>query len=87
MNLDGTRRAADPAGGAGDWRTSGSSSRFNTLARDVTENLEKFELGVAVQKLYDFIWDDFCDWYIELCKARLQGGETPWAPGGCCCMS
>ena len=48
-------------------------SRFNTLSKAVTENLEKFELGIAVQKLYDFIWDNFCDWYIELCKSRLQG--------------
>ncbi len=48
-------------------------SRFNTLVQAVTENLDKFELGIAVQKLYDFIWDNFCDWYIELCKARLQG--------------
>ena len=48
-------------------------SKFNSLARAVTDNLEKFELGLAVQKLYDFIWDQFCDWYIELCKARLQG--------------
>ena len=39
----------------------------------MTDNLEKFELGIAVQKLYDFIWDNFCDWYIELCKSRLQG--------------
>ena len=51
--------------------------RFNTLAQAVTDNLEKFELGIAVQKLYDFIWDNFCDWTIELCKSRLQaGGET-----------
>lgn len=49
-------------------------SRFNTLCAEVTENLEKFELGLAVQKLYDFIWDIFCDWYIELAKSRLQGG-------------
>ena len=48
-------------------------SKCNTLAKEVTENLEKFELGIAVQKLYDFIWDTFCDWYIELCKTRLQG--------------
>ena len=48
-------------------------SRFNALTAAVTENLEKFELGVAVQKLYDFIWDNFCDWTIELCKSRLQG--------------
>ena len=51
-------------------------SKFNTLAKEVTENLEKFELGVAVAKLYDFIWDVFCDWYIELAKIRLfAGGE------------
>ena len=48
-------------------------TKFNDLAAAVTENLEKFELGIAVQKLYDFIWDDFCDWYIELSKIRLQG--------------
>ena len=50
-------------------------SKYNTLVRDVTDNLEKFELGLAVQKLYDFIWDVFCDWYIELCKARLNGED------------
>ncbi len=50
-------------------------SRYNTLVRDVTENLDKFELGLAVSKLYDFIWDVFCDWYIELCKARLNGDD------------
>ncbi len=51
-------------------------SLYNRLVRDVTENLEKFELGMAVAKLYDFIWDIFCDWYIELAKIRLQkGGE------------
>ncbi len=51
-------------------------SSANRLARDVTENLEKFELGLAVTKLYDFIWDSFCDWYIELAKPRLAAGET-----------
>ena len=52
-------------------------SLFNDLAKEVTENLERFELGIAVQKLYDFIWDIFCDWYIELAKIRLQqGGEN-----------
>ena len=48
-------------------------SRFNDLTRAVTENLEKYELGIAIQKLYDFTWDSFCDWYIELSKSRLQG--------------
>ncbi len=47
-------------------------SKVNTLAKDVTDNLEKFELGIAIQKLYDFIWDVFCDWYIEIAKIRLQ---------------
>ena len=46
-------------------------SRCNTLIKDVTDNMEKFELGVAVQKVYDFIWDEFCDWYIEMVKPRL----------------
>ncbi|MBO4678423.1 MAG: class I tRNA ligase family protein, partial [Lachnospiraceae bacterium] len=46
-------------------------SRCNTLIKDVTDNMEKYELGVAVQKVYDFIWDEFCDWYIEMVKPRL----------------
>ena len=50
-------------------------SKYNTLVADVTDNLEKFELGLAVQKLYDFIWDIFCDWYIEICKSRLNGDD------------
>ncbi len=50
-------------------------SKYNTLVKDVTENLEHFELGLAVQKLYDFIWDVFCDWYIEICKSRLNGED------------
>ncbi len=50
-------------------------SKYNTLVKDVTENLDRFELGMAVQKLYDFIWDIFCDWYIEICKARLGGDD------------
>jgi valyl-tRNA synthetase len=49
-------------------------SLYNTLVREVTDNLERFELGIAVQKLYDFIWDILCDWYIELSKTRLQAG-------------
>jgi len=52
-------------------------SKFNNLSREVNENLDKFELGVAVAKLYDFIWDVYCDWYIELTKPRIMvGGET-----------
>lgn len=49
-------------------------SRLNRLTREVTECIDKYELGIAAQKLYDFIWDDFCDWYIELVKSRLQQG-------------
>ena len=51
-------------------------SKLNTLAKDVNANIDNYELGIAVQKLYDFIWDCFCDWYIEIAKIRLQqGGE------------
>lgn len=50
-------------------------NRFNNVTAAVTENLEKFELGMAVSKLYDFIWDDFCDWYIELVKIRMNGAD------------
>ena len=50
-------------------------SKLNTAVREITENMEKFELGVAAQKVYDFIWDSYCDWYIELTKARLTGGD------------
>ncbi len=48
---------------------------MNTLAKDVTENMDKYEMGIAVQKVYDFIWDEFCDWYIEITKAHLQQRE------------
>ena len=52
-------------------------SKLNKLAKEVNDNLEKFELGVAVSKLYDFIWDVYCDWYIELTKPRINaGGKT-----------
>ncbi|MGN1031280.1 MAG: class I tRNA ligase family protein, partial [Butyricicoccaceae bacterium] len=50
-------------------------SKFNTLVQDVTTNIDKYELGIAAQKLYDFIWDNFCDWYIEITKTRLQNKE------------
>ena len=51
-------------------------SKLNILAREVTENLDNYELGIAVQKLYDFIWDELCDWYIELVKPRLMASES-----------
>ena len=50
-------------------------SKFNSLCKEVIDNLDNFELGLAVQKLYDFIWDVFCDWYIEISKARLNGDD------------
>ena len=50
-------------------------SKVNTLAKDVTENMDKYELGIALQKVYDFIWEEFCDWYIEMVKPRLWSEE------------
>ena len=50
-------------------------SKVNTLAKDVTEHLDKFELGIGLQKVYDFIWEEFCDWYIEMVKPRLWNDE------------
>ncbi len=52
-------------------------SRVNRLAKEVTANMDSFELGIAVQKIYDFIWDEFCDWYIEMVKPRLWNKEDP----------
>ncbi len=51
-------------------------SKVNTLAGDVTENIEKFELGVAADKLYSFVWEEFCDWYIEMVKPRLYSDDN-----------
>ncbi len=57
-------------------------SRLNTVVREVTENMEKYELGIAVQKVYDFLWDELCDWYIEMAKVRLwKAEENPKAAG------
>ena len=61
-------------------------SRINTVTREVTENMEKYELGIAVSKVYDFLWEELCDWYIELAKVRLwkaeedpvRAGEALW---------
>ena len=50
-------------------------SKLNSLIREVTDNMESFELGIAVQKVYDFIWDEFCDWYIEMVKPRLYNSD------------
>ena len=51
-------------------------SKLNNLVKEVTDNMEKFELGIAVQKVYDFIWDEFCDWYIEMVKPRLYNSDN-----------
>ena len=51
-------------------------SKLNTLIAEVTENMEKYELGVAIQKIYDFVWDIYCDWYIEMTKARLFADDA-----------
>ena len=69
MNLEGMEiktPAMDELHAADKWIL----SKVNTLAKDATENMDKFELGIAVQKVYDFIWDEFCDWYIEIAKVR-----------------
>ncbi len=50
-------------------------SKLNTVSKDITENLDKFELGLAIQKIYDFTWNEYCDWYIELVKPRLYNGD------------
>ena len=70
MNLDkaeGKKVSLDELTPADKWIL----SKLNTLAEDVTENMENFDLGVAVGKIYDFIWEEFCDWYIEMVKPRL----------------
>ncbi|MBR3004915.1 MAG: valine--tRNA ligase [Lachnospiraceae bacterium] len=51
-------------------------SKVNTLAKDVTENLDKYEIGIAADKLYEFIWEEFCDWYIEMVKPRLYADDS-----------
>ena len=80
MNLDAAEvpETADPAALtlADKWIL----HKVNTLAAEVTENMEKFELGIAVQKVYDFIWEEFCDWYIEMVKPRLYS-ETEATKG------
>ena len=58
-------------------------SKVNTLAKDVTENMDKYELGIAVQKVYDFIWDEFCDWYIEIAKFRIYHKDENPAAANC----
>ena len=74
MNLEGaaiTEPSADELQPADKWIL----SKVNTLAKDVTENMDKYEMGIAVQKVYDFVWDEFCDWYIEITKTRTYNKE------------
>ena len=56
-------------------RINGFCLSLNTVIREATENMEKYELGIAVQKVYDFLWDELCDWYIEMAKVRLWKAE------------
>ncbi len=74
MNLDGVT-IEEPADGTLETPDKWILSALNTVARDVTENMDKYELGIAVQKIYDFIWDEFCDWYIEIVKPRIYAKE------------
>ena len=82
MNLDGFELhtpSKDELHAADKWIL----SKVNTLAKDATENMDKFELGIAVQKVYDFIWDEFCDWYVELAKYRIWHAEEDQAAANC----
>ncbi len=74
MNMEGKEIPANAADGlepVDKWIL----SKLNSLTREVTENMEHYELGIAVQKVYDFIWDEFCDWYIEMVKPRLYNSD------------
>lgn len=74
MNMDG-KEVREPAPAELEPADQWILSKQNTLVRDVTDNMENFELGIAVQKVYDFIWDEFCDWYIEMVKPRLYNTD------------
>ncbi len=74
MNMEGKEITA-PAAGDFEPVDKWILSKLNTLVKDVTENMDNFELGIAVQKVYDFIWDEFCDWYIEMVKPRLYNSD------------
>ncbi len=71
MNLDAAQVPTDPKREKLTLADRWILHQVNTLAAEVTENMDKFELGIAVQKVYDFIWEEFCDWYIEMVKPRL----------------
>ncbi len=74
MNMDG-KEVTVPAAGELEPVDKWILSKLNTLVKDATDNMESFELGIAVQKVYDFIWDEFCDWYIEMVKPRLYNSD------------
>lgn len=76
MNLEGQELEKDIAKLALDISDRWILSRLNGVIKDVTENLEKFEMGLATGKIYDFIWSEYCDWYIEMCKSRLYGEDA-----------
>ena len=74
MNMDG-KEITPPAGNELEPVDKWILSKCNTLVKEVTDNMDHFELGIAVQKVYDFIWDEFCDWYIEMVKPRLYNSD------------
>jgi len=74
MNME-DKEVREPAAGEMEPADQWILSKLNTLIKDVTDNMESFELGIAVQKVYDFIWDEFCDWYIEMVKPRLYDSD------------
>ena len=74
MNMDG-KQVTEPASADLQPVDKWILSKLNTLVKEVTDNMESFELGIAVQKVYDFIWDEFCDWYIEMVKPRLYNTD------------
>ena len=79
MNMDG-KAVTDPGEGRLQPVDRWILSKLNDLVKEVTDNMENYELGIAVQKVYDFIWDEFCDWYIEMVKPRLYAGKGRTEP-------
>ena len=75
MNMEG-KTVAEPAAADLEPADKWILSKLNSLIQEVTDNMESFELGIAVQKVYDFIWDEFCDWYIEMVKPRLYNSDN-----------
>ena len=75
MNIEKAAAADDVSGDSLTMADQWILSKVNTLTREVTENLDKYELGIALQKVFDFIWEEFCDWYIEMVKPRLYNEE------------